>query len=49
VLFDRFRIEVLATTDAATDPLESHRAIRESGWTGRVIPTFRPDALFRIA
>ena len=48
-LFERFNIEVLATTDAASDILEHHRAIRESGWKGRVIPTFRPDALFRIA
>ena len=42
-LFDRFRIEVLATTDAATDSLEHHQAIRASGWKGRVLPTFRPD------
>ncbi len=48
-LFQRFNIEVLATTDAATDPLQHHRAIRESGWGGRVIPTFRPDAVLRIA
>jgi glucuronate isomerase len=48
-LFERFNIEVLTTTDAATDTLEHHRAIRESGWRGRVIPTFRPDAVFRIA
>ena len=48
-LFDRFNIEVLATTDAATDELGHHRAIRDSGWKGRVVPTFRPDALFRIA
>ena len=48
-LFDRFNIEVLATTDAATDELGHHKAIRESGWNGRVVPTFRPDALFRIA
>jgi glucuronate isomerase len=48
-LFERFNIEVLSTTDAATDSLEHHRAIRESGWGGRVVPTFRPDALFRIA
>jgi glucuronate isomerase len=48
-LFERFGIEVLATTDAACDPLENHRAIRESGWDGAVIPSFRPDALFRIA
>jgi len=48
-LFERFNIEVLATTDAATDELEHHCAIRESGWKGRVIPTFRPDALFKIS
>jgi glucuronate isomerase len=48
-LFDRWKIEVLATTDAADDPLDHHRAIRASGWPGRVIPTFRPDATFRVA
>ena len=44
-LFERFRIEVLATTDAAVDSLAWHRKIRESGWKGRVVPTFRPDAV----
>jgi glucuronate isomerase len=48
-LFERFRIEALATTDKASDRLECHQAIRASGWKGRVIPTFRPDAVFRIA
>lgn len=48
-LYDRFNIEVLATTDAASDSLEHHEAIRRSGWHGRVIPTFRPDAVFRIS
>jgi len=48
-LFERFNIEVLATTDAATDSLEHHCAIRESGWKGRVIPTFRPDAQLKIS
>lgn len=48
-LFERFNIEVLTTTDAATDSLEHHKAIRDSGWHGRVIPCFRPDAAFRIA
>jgi len=48
-LFDRFRVELLATTDAATDSLEHHRTIRASGWKGRVIPTFRPDLLLQIA
>lgn len=44
-LFDSFNIEVLATTDTAFDPLVQHKKIRESGWKGRVIPTFRPDAV----
>jgi glucuronate isomerase len=42
-LFERFRIEVLCTTDAAGDPLQWHQAIRASGWSGDVRPTFRPD------
>ncbi|HZI41971.1 MAG TPA: glucuronate isomerase [Gemmatimonadaceae bacterium] len=48
-LFERFGIEVLATTDAASDTLEHHVAIQRSGWKGRVIPSFRPDAVFRLA
>src|ERR1700733_1757048 len=44
-LFDRFNIEVLATTDAAVDSLEYHQKIKASGWKGRVLPTFRPDAV----
>ena len=47
-LFEKFNIEVLATTDAATDDLRQHQKIVNSGWTGRVIPTFRPDTLFQI-
>ncbi len=44
-LYKSFNIEVLATTDSALDPLEQHQKIRDSGWKGRVIPTFRPDAV----
>ena len=44
-LFETMNIDLLATTDAATDPLTHHQAIRDSGWQGRVIPTFRPDAV----
>jgi len=47
-LFDRFGIEVLTTTDAAGDTLEHHRAIRASGWNGKVIPCFRPDAVVNL-
>ncbi len=45
VLFERFRIEVLATTNSPLETLEYHRALRDSGWKGRVIPTFRPDSV----
>jgi glucuronate isomerase len=46
-LYDRFKIEVLCTTDAATDTLRDHQAIRED-WHGRILPTFRPDALINL-
>ena len=42
-LYERFQVEALTTTDAATDSLEHHRTIRDSGWPGRIYPTFRPD------
>ncbi|MEO6388005.1 MAG: glucuronate isomerase [Croceibacterium sp.] len=42
-LFDRFGIELIATTESPLDPLDHHRAIRASAWGGRVITTYRPD------
>ena len=42
-LFERFNIEVLATTESPLDPLQHHRALRSSGWNGRIITAFRPD------
>jgi glucuronate isomerase len=47
-LFERFKIEVLTTTDGASDHLEHHQKIRASGWKGRVIPCFRPDSVIDI-
>ncbi|MFL7793434.1 MAG: glucuronate isomerase [Anaerolineae bacterium] len=47
-LFERFNIEVMSTTDAATDTLEVHKAIRESGWGGDIRPAFRPDAVVNL-
>ena len=44
-LFERFNIELLATTEAADDPLEQHEAIHRSGWKGRVVTTYRPDSV----
>ncbi len=48
-LFERFNIEVLCTTDAATDPLTSHQALRASDWSGQIRPTFRPDGVVNLA
>jgi glucuronate isomerase len=42
-LFERFGIEVLATTESPLDPLPHHQKLRASGWKGRVVTTYRPD------
>jgi glucuronate isomerase len=42
-LYERFNLEVLATTDSPLDSLADHQAVRESGWKARIVPTFRPD------
>lgn len=47
-LFERFNVEALCTTDAATDTLEHHQTIRASGWAGDIRPTFRPDAVVNL-
>jgi glucuronate isomerase len=44
-LFERFDIEVLATTDDPLDDLSVHRRLADdTTFRGRVLPTFRPDA-----
>ncbi|MFU8946303.1 glucuronate isomerase [Mycetocola zhadangensis] len=49
-LFERFNIEVLATTDDPMDSLEPHRALAaDPTFSGRVLPTFRPDAYLNPA
>jgi len=42
-LFERFNMEVLATTDSPLDTLDDIKAIRASGWKAKIVPTFRPD------
>jgi glucuronate isomerase len=42
-LFERFNIEVIATTESPLDSLAHHRSIKESGWKGRVVTAYRPD------
>lgn len=44
-LFERFNIEAISTTDSALDDLRWHAMIRGSGWSGRVVPAYRPDAV----
>lgn len=44
-LFQRFNIEAIATTEAATDDLRWHKMIRQSGWQGRVLTAYRPDGV----
>lgn len=46
-LFDTFGIEVLATTDGPADDLAAHAQLAaDPTFTGRVVPTFRADAVF---
>jgi glucuronate isomerase len=42
-LYERFHLEVLSTTDSPLDSLSDHKAIRDSEWKARILPTFRPD------
>ncbi|WP_309630230.1 glucuronate isomerase [Brevundimonas sp.] len=42
-LFERYNIEVIATTESPLDPLEHHAAIKASGWSGKVVTAYRPD------
>ena len=44
-LMDRLNIEVITTTEGPLDPLDHHKAIRESGWNGRVLTAYRPDSV----
>jgi glucuronate isomerase len=47
-LFERFRIEVLTTTESPLDRLEHHRALAGSGWTGRILTAYRRDRLLVV-
>ena len=47
-LFDRFRIDFLATTEGAHDSLDAHHRIQASDWNGRVVTTYRPDGVIDV-
>lgn len=42
-LFERFNIEIIATTESPLDALQHHQTIRASEWPGRVVTAYRPD------
>ncbi len=46
-LLERFRVEVLCTTDPLTGDLSVHQALHDQGWGGRVRPTPRADLLLQ--
>ena len=42
-LYERFNVEVIATTESPLDPLAHHTKLRQSGWKRRVVTAYRPD------
>jgi glucuronate isomerase len=47
-ILQKFKVEIICTTDDPTDDLGHHREIAESKLTTRVFPTFRPDKALAI-
>ena len=43
-----YGVEIVCTTDDPIDSLEHHRAIRESGFEVKVLPTWRPDKAMAV-
>lgn len=48
-LMRRYGVRVVCTTDDPIDSLEYHKAIRESGFEIKVLPTWRPDRTMAVA
>jgi glucuronate isomerase len=47
-ILQKFRVEVVCTTDDPTDDLQHHRAIAKSNLPTQVFPAFRPDKALAI-
>jgi len=47
-LMQRYKVEVVCTTDDPADTLEYHKQTRESGFQVKVLPTWRPDKAMAI-
>ncbi len=48
-LMRRYNVECVCTTDDPVDSLEYHRAIADSGFEIKVLPTWRPDKAVDVA
>lgn len=46
-IIETSKVKVICTTDDPDDSLEYHKAIAESGFPAKVLPTFRPDRLLK--
>jgi glucuronate isomerase len=47
-ILEKFRVQIVCTTDDPTDNLQFHRAIAKSNLKTRVLPAFRPDKALGI-
>jgi glucuronate isomerase len=48
-ILQKFRVDVVCTTDDPTDDLRHHKSIAKSDLATRVLPAFRPDKALAIA
>ncbi|MCF0160032.1 MAG: glucuronate isomerase [Bacteroidaceae bacterium] len=48
-LMEKYHVECVCTTDDPIDSLEHHQAIRESGFSVKVLPAWRPDKATAVA
>ncbi|MFN9821577.1 MAG: glucuronate isomerase [Akkermansiaceae bacterium] len=47
-LLKKFDVRVVGTTDDPADPIDDHLKIAASGFSTKVLPTFRPDNAFKV-
>jgi len=48
-LLTKMNVEVVCTTDDPSDSLQSHKQLANSGFTTKVLPTFRPDKVYNFS
>jgi len=48
-ILKKFHVRAICTTDDPADPLDHHKALRDSNFQTHVFPTFRPDGAYLIS